>query len=276
MYDKMIKNQTTGINSLSNFEKKPLSEGLIISIITVVFNGEQLLERTIKSVIHQAYQNIEYVIIDGGSTDNTIQIIEKYQKFISCWVSEPDKGIYDAMNKGISKCSGEYILFLNSGDSLVNRHIIEEVAEYMKTGETEILYGNIYRNFDNPDCLVSTEIRSDFELFTKTICHQAIFASKATFQDVGNFALNYMLCADREWLIKAVKKHNIKLQYINRPISIFDQSGVSSQQRLRRRYENMKINFIYFRWQFFNYLIRQISNKIKGLLKTHNKIVALL
>lgn len=255
---------------------KSSNEAPIISIITVVFNGEQQLEKTIKSVIHQTYQNIEYVIIDGGSTDNTIQIIKKYQKFISYWVSEPDRGIYDAMNRGIRKCSGDYILFLNSGDSLVNRHIIEETAEYLKTEALEILYGNIYRNIDNPDCLVNTEIQSDFELFTNTICHQAILASKATFQNVGKFNLNYKLCADREWLIKAVKKHNIKFRHINIPISIFDQSGVSSQQRLRREYENMKINFIYFRWQFFNYLIRQISNKIKRLLKIHNKIVSSL
>lgn len=255
---------------------KTSNEGPIISIITVVFDGEKKVEMTIKSVINQIYQNIEYIIIDGGSTDNTIKIIEKYQKFISCWVSEPDEGIYDAMNKGIGKCNGEYILFLNAGDCLVNSHIIEEIAEHMKTGALEILYGNNYRNIDNPDCLINTEIRSDFELFTKTICHQAIFTPNAAFRDVGNFNPKYKLCADREWLIKAVKKHNIKLQHVNRPISVYDIAGISSQQRLRIRYENMKINFIYFKRQFFKYLIKQISNKIKSLLNIHNMIVAFL
>ena len=100
----------------------------LVSIVTVVYNGENFLEETIKSVINQTYENIEYIIIDGGSTDGTVDIIKKYEDKINYWVSEKDAGIYDAMNKGIEAFKGDYINFLNAGDSYVNNEVLNRAS----------------------------------------------------------------------------------------------------------------------------------------------------
>ena len=101
----------------------------LISIITVAYNAIQLIEATIKSVINQSYTSIEYIIIDGGSTDGTIDIIKKYDKYLAYWISEPDKGIYDAMNKAIKKANGDWINFMNCGDTFVDENVISEIFQ---------------------------------------------------------------------------------------------------------------------------------------------------
>jgi len=112
------------------FEK--MYESPLISIVTVVYNAEKEIERTIKSVINQTYSNIEYIIIDGKSTDNTVNIIKKYEKYISVWISEKDKGLYDAMNKGAKLAKGDFIIFLNAGDKFISNTILEKVAKQIK------------------------------------------------------------------------------------------------------------------------------------------------
>jgi len=116
----------------------------LISIITVVYNGKALLEKTIRSVLEQTYHPIEFIIVDGGSNDGTLDIIKRYEKQISTWITEKDEGIYHAMNKGVAMASGAWICFLNCGDVLVNNHTIQEVVEGIKTNNyPDILYGNI-------------------------------------------------------------------------------------------------------------------------------------
>ncbi|GBC63749.1 glycosyltransferase [Desulfonema ishimotonii] len=238
----------------------------LFSIITVVLNGEKYLEKTIKSVISQTVDNIELIVIDGGSVDNTIQLIIRYEEYISYWVSEPDKGIYDAMNKAIKVCRGNYLLFLNCGDYLLNFKVLENVIKYMRDVSPDILYSDIYTDGKNDRELLTTKIESDFDLYRKTICHQAVFASKQVFETIGEFNTLYKICADREWLLRAVKAHKFELSYMNTPTSVFDRHGVSSRQRIRLRLENMKINFIYFRPRFHSYLLKQIRNKILKIL----------
>ena len=113
-----------------------------ISVITVVYNGEKYLEHTIQSVINQTYKNLEYIIIDGGSTDGTIDIIKKYKTKIDYWISEKDKGIYDAMNKGINVAnSNSYLLFLNAGDSFYNNQTLKKIFQKYIDNNTGIIYG---------------------------------------------------------------------------------------------------------------------------------------
>ena len=116
----------------------------LISVITVCYNAENNLERTILSVLNQTYSNIEYIIIDGGSTDGTIDLIKKYADKITYWQSETDKGIYDAMNKGIQKATGEWINFMNAGDLFSSTTILQQMSDAIKPG-TRILRGNIIR-----------------------------------------------------------------------------------------------------------------------------------
>ena len=121
-----------------SFDDKPL-----VSIVTVVYNGEVFLEKTIQSVINQSYSNIEYIIIDGGSTDETVDIIKKYEDRIDYWVSEIDSGIYDAMNKGIDLASGDWINFMNAGDSFVGCNVLLNLNYFLSDINYDIIYGDV-------------------------------------------------------------------------------------------------------------------------------------
>ncbi len=113
-----------------------------ISIVTVVYNGVDLLEGTILSVIQQSYPNIEYLVIDGASTDGTLDIIQKFESKISTWISEPDKGLYDAMNKGIKMATGDFICFMNCGDKLYADDTLSKAVQNMPV-ETDVIYGEV-------------------------------------------------------------------------------------------------------------------------------------
>ena len=116
-----------------------------ISIITINYNEKVGFEKTIKSVLNQSYQDFEFIIIDGGSTDGSINVIEKYKDSISYWVSEPDKGVYNAMNKGIRASKGEFVIFMNGGDCFNNDLVLEEIAP-MLNDEFDVYYGNNYNS----------------------------------------------------------------------------------------------------------------------------------
>lgn len=135
----MSANKLQGGRRIRNIEKVSRSSEPLVSIITVVFNGEKYLEQTILSVLNQTYSNIEYIIIDGGSSDATLDIINKYTDKIDYWVSEPDSGIYDAMNKGISLATGQLIGIINS-DDWYELDAVEEIVRAYKDGST-IIYG---------------------------------------------------------------------------------------------------------------------------------------
>jgi glycosyltransferase involved in cell wall biosynthesis len=267
MINKFINTKTRGFRTSNKVSTAKHENKLLISIITIVFNGEKYFERSILSVINQTYDNIEYIIIDGGSTDGTIDIIKKYQEFISYWISEPDKGIYDAMNKGIGVCRGDYIYFLNSDDYLVDSQVLIKVVEFIRANQADILYGNIYLDKKSGKKLVIVKIGSDYELFTRTVCHQAILASKDAFKTVEKFNTAYSICADREWLLRAIKKHKIKFSYIDLEICTRNPGGISSQKKVRNRLESIKMNFIYFGSKFPIYFSKQILNKINRIIK---------
>ena len=120
-----------------------------ITIITVCYNAISTIEDTIKSVLSQTYENLEYIIIDGGSIDGTIDIIKKYEKQISYWQSEPDKGVYDAMNKGIKLSTGEWINFMNAGDSFYNTEVLQSLNLYFSDSQTDIIYGDTCIEINN-------------------------------------------------------------------------------------------------------------------------------
>ena len=115
---------------------------LKISVVTVCYNAADSIEQTMLSVLGQSYPDIEYIVIDGGSTDGTVDIIKKYTDRLAYWVSEPDKGIYDAMNKGIAAATGSYINFMNSGDSFYDNRVVEAVVPYLSSDMEAVIYGN--------------------------------------------------------------------------------------------------------------------------------------
>ena len=196
----------------------------LITVVTVVFNGEKTLEETIQSVINQTYPNVEYIIIDGGSTDGTIDIIRKYEDAIDYWASEPDKGIYDAMNKGIILISGRWVYFLNSGDLIFDYNVFKDIFMNM-SNDCDFIYGNV---FMKP---VSNKIYDGFfnsyKLMLKNISHQAAFYRKKLFTKYGFYNTKYYSYSDHEFNLKIFK--NSKKKYIERVIAIYDEQGYSSK-----------------------------------------------
>lgn len=165
----------------------------IISIVTVVYNGEKTIERTIKSVINQTYQRKEYIIVDGGSKDTTLNIIKKYEDKINCLISEPDQGIYDAMNKGIEIASGEIIHLLNADDCYVNNHVLEDI---MKIKIKPILTTSVNYIMEKKVKILSyTAPRQD------TIPHPGLFVNAEIYKKTP-FDLKYKFASDIDFTLK--------------------------------------------------------------------------
>lgn len=194
------------------------------SIITVTYNAVETLEATIQSVISQTYHHVEYLVIDGASTDGTLAIIESYKDRITKVISEPDKGLYDAMNKGLALATGDYVCFLNAGDRLHEDDTLERMVHSMHLLEAlpDVLYGETeivnkaghfvrMRRLSAPEKLTWKSFRNGM-----LVCHQAFFAKRALAEP---YDLKYRFSSDFDWCVKIMKKskvlHNIHLTLID-------------------------------------------------------------
>ncbi len=206
-----------------------------VSIITVCYNAAATIEKTIQSVASQTYPDIEYIVVDGASSDNTLSIVRRYK--VSKIVSEKDQGIYDAMNKGIRLAAGGILYFLNADDYLYDPQVIQNVVEaYAQDDQLQVLYGKV-KYVDIPVKLTRTmklddfEYKSDLDLVLKRfICHQGIFAHKRTFEQIGVYDTSYKICADFEWFMRAARR-GIKRSYLDRFIAVVSSGGVSYTKR---------------------------------------------
>lgn len=201
---------------------------LKLSIITITFNSNRYLEQTISSVINQSYKNIEYIIIDGGSTDNTLDIIKKYESKINYWISEPDHGIADAMNKGLKLATGDYILFLHSDDYLIDSNIIYRAIRQISTSYDIILF-NIILERDGRKLLAYPRGLNWWINFKTGVFHQSTFCSRNLFQKIGNFDRQFKIAMDYDFFLRAYRA-GIKAQRIALEISLMRLVGVSSQR----------------------------------------------
>jgi len=200
-----------------------------ISIITVVYNGEKYLEDTILSVVNQTYKNIEYIIIDGGSTDGTVDIIKKYEDRICHWVSEKDSGIYDAMNKGIDIIDGEWINFMNVGDSFYNHYVLESIFYKNYYHNADIIYGNHNVIYSNKTRVVQAgDIRKIWK--GSQFCHQSAFISSELHKK-NKFNLSNSIGADFEFFYKAYKE-NKNFEFIDVLVSNYSAGGISDIKRI--------------------------------------------
>jgi glycosyltransferase involved in cell wall biosynthesis len=195
-----------------------------ISIITVVFNNCKTIRNAINSVLNQKYENIEYIIIDGGSNDGTLDIINEYKDSISVIVSELDKGIYDAMNKGIRMASGDVVGFLNSDDLFADPTVIHDVMEcFITDSELDILYGNlVYVSQYATEKIVrkwnSKSYCDDFFESGNVPPHPTLYVRSHVYNQAGIFDLQYTLAADYEFMLRIFKKHQFKSLQIQRLI----------------------------------------------------------
>jgi glycosyltransferase involved in cell wall biosynthesis len=203
----------------------------VLSIITVVFNASKTIESTIQSVLGQTYLEIEFIVIDGESTDNTLSIIKTYQNEIDLLVSEPDQGIYDAMNKGIKKASGNWLLFLNAGDHFYDDHTIERFIKFLERNRSyELIFGDVLIiERDGTEYIGHLENSVPF-LIRKMICHQCIFYSKEIFSQIGLFDTRYRLSADFEHLLR-VKYGGLRIAKIPEIIARYKLDGISAEKK---------------------------------------------
>ena len=217
-------------NSLNQNIQTPL-----VSIITVVFNGEKYLEQTIKSIADLSYQNIEYIIIDGGSTDKTLDIIRQYEVKIDRVLSESDRGLYDAMNKGIALATGEIIGILNSDDLYLEDAVSEVVREYQKIQQPCVIYGDLYKFADERAVSLHRGNMSDraFETASIIINHPTCFVHRSLYESFGTFDLEYEVGADRELMMR-FHSRNVPFIKLDRLLAKFRLGGTTSNQSLSR------------------------------------------
>ncbi|WP_026935497.1 glycosyltransferase family 2 protein [Christiangramia echinicola] len=204
-----------------------MSKNPLISIITVNLNDVRGLDRTLRSVLSQTWQEFEYIVIDGGSSDGSRELIETYDNRISEWLSEPDSGIYNAMNKGIKMANGSYFLFLNSGDELFNSTVLEENLEHFQS--FDIIYFDILLVFNNETKVHKYPPILNFSTFRNgAIGHPTSFIKRDLFSSVGYYDENLKIVADWKFYFYAVVKYNCSYKKVNTVLSKFYMDGISS------------------------------------------------
>jgi glycosyltransferase involved in cell wall biosynthesis len=241
----------------------------LISIVTVVYNAENLLERTIQSVINQTYSHIEYIIIDGGSTDNTLNIINKYKQFIKYWISEKDKGIYDAMNKGTIHCNGEWIIYLNAGDVFYNENVLKNIFNRKYQKNTGCIFGDTYLINEMGDMHLDTVYPfwlQETPIKHKGICHQACFIHKEVAYKFP-YDITYRISADFKLLVD-IRKNNYAFYYCKIPVCIFERNGMSTRYyKLALKEDILISNIPYTFKEAFKLNIKQQKKRISYTIR---------
>lgn len=228
-----------GLRMRGNFKKSYANKPLI-SVVTVVYNGQENLEQTINSVLDQTYDNVEYIIIDGGSKDKTLEIIQKYDDKIDYWVSEPDGGIYMAMNKAASLATGDYIAFLNA-DDWYNNNTVELVVTSIGDNDIDYIYGNTDIYEENTFLSTSREKLKQYK-FNTPFGHQSLFV-KVKYLLSEPFNTKYKVLADYNFMLGLIIK-NLSYKYIDQSIVNYRTGGISSTANLSK--EKFRIFYTHF------------------------------
>ena len=234
----------------------------LISVVTVAYNAVTTIEKTILSVINQTYPNVEYIIIDGGSTDGTVEIIKKYANKLAYWVSEPDNGIYDAMNKGLEYVTGDYVLFLGADDHLISYSVIEQVCnKILLYNEEKVFYGDVFRPILNDIyCNRFTKIK----LAVKNIPHQGVFYPRCVYKRY-KYDLKYDLFADYYYNISLFSR--IGFEYLGLTISYFNDLGSSARlkdlnfEKDEKKIKISKLGYLSFLYSELYHFLRNLIKK---------------
>jgi glycosyltransferase involved in cell wall biosynthesis len=204
-----------------------------VSIITICFNAEKTISDTIQSVLYQTYSNIEYIIIDGASKDSTLEKVQSFKNEKMLIVSEPDKGLYDALNKGLRNATGDIIGILHADDKYASKKVIEDIAEMFQSKRCDAVSSsvNIFKdnNFDKPYRKYNATNFKTWQ-FTMGIQppHPGFFISKEALIKVGEFDISYKISGDFDWLLRAIRKHKINVFYTTYVSVFMRDGGISS------------------------------------------------
>lgn len=267
-----------------------------LSIITINYNNAEGLLKTIESVIDQTSKDFEYIIIDGGSNDGSIAIIKKYQHKITHWVSEPDQGIYHAMNKGIKAAKGEYCQFLNSGDTLVDREVVAKMLQIIP--DSGIVIGNMLKKLPNGKIIKDIGVGNNeitmFTLYKGSLNHSPAYIKRSLFEKYGFYDEKLKIVSDWKWYINAIIFEEQKVIYVDIDVSIFCLDGISTLNIPLLKSERAKVlnellpksiiadydrfgqdipklnrikRYKYIRWLFF--FVERVLFKIEKFNRTH-------
>lgn len=207
------------------------------SVITVNYNNKEGLRKTIESVINQTFNDFEYIVIDGGSTDGSVDVLQEYNQEIGYWVSEKDTGIYNAMNKGISKANGEYLNFMNSGDCFYTPDVLERVSQYQY--DTDFIVGRDYHYSETKrqgHASVLPLRTTMIHFFVATLDHQSTFIKKELFNNTP-YNENYRLISDWIFFVEKIVKEKKQVQFIPDIVCHREEGGLSKQQQERNKIE---------------------------------------
>ena len=222
---------------------------MILSIITINRNNADGLEKTMRSVAAQTFGDFEYVVIDGASTDKSVEVIRSFEASFGGrlkWVSEPDKGIYNAMNKGIGMASGDYLQFLNSGDCLTAEDVTVRMTEALKANEyPSILYGNMLK--DMPDGIVMRDKGfaggpvSFLGFYTGSLNHPSSYIKKSLFEKYGGYDESLKIVSDWKWFLQAIILGGEKPVYVDMDVTLFDMNGISEKNKALDKAERRRV-----------------------------------
>ncbi len=219
-----------------------MSNSIKISVLTVCLNAAETIENTLKSILSQTYSNIELVVVDGASSDGTVDILKKYANKIACLISEPDTGIYSAMNKAIGKATGDYLIFMNANDSFYNDNVVQIVVDQIeKNPKAEFFYGDanyidINRQSSHIVSYGKYNIKKNDFFYSNNVNHQVIFYKKNLFVKFGNYDETYKILADWDFNTRSLKGTDIVVQYIPLVIANFQLGGLSMKENSPNRW----------------------------------------
>lgn len=245
-----------------------------ISVITVCKNAANTIENSLLSLYSQTYENIEHIVIDGVSTDGTLELLSKYKDKISTLISEPDTGIYNAMNKGIKFATGDIVYFLNATDALYDENVFEKaIKEFKNNPDLELLWGDVQFVENNKDIRIARFDKLKFkgDLIHNNPCHQVIFYKNDIFKKCGDYNENLPIYADYDFNVRVLVSHSAKCKYIPEVLARFELGGISTSSeekiKIRQKQERKDI----YKEHFSKNIYFQLDNFFTKVFGTPTK-----
>jgi glycosyltransferase involved in cell wall biosynthesis len=245
-----------------------------LSVITINYNDKPGLGRTISSVLAQSYDDFEYLVIDGGSTDGSAELIEKYKDRLAYSVSEKDNGIFNAQNKGALQAKGEYLLFLNSGDVLADKEVLKTFSQYLQ--KYDLVYGDLL--VDDGETIERADMPDElgvYHFMISTLAHPCTFVSSALHQKLNGYSEDLKITGDFEFFLRAILVNRASYKHVPLPVSIFNTQGASSdpdndERQSQERKKSWEMNFsapVVFAFEEYTKMLRSSELKVGKLVK---------